>query len=207
MTGDNRIRLDQTPVDFSSTDDVDQNHSDYPSPNTAPRFDLMRSYLIGLLSNQSSNEEPLEKRTGTLWFKKDIEKFLVFIENEWDSLSKYVSMEKSDGEYDSLQNVIDSIMSSIAFVGPRVVWSGVFTSDEVNSIPVPDEFEEYAVLSGMQPFVFVDGILIDPRKTIINEQTPVQINLIGVDTKPNQEFVVKLEKVTSMKSETVPAEG
>lgn len=204
MTGDNRIRLDQTPVDFSVTDDVDQNHSSYPSGNTVPRFDLMRSYLIGLLSNQSSDNEPLEKRIGTFWFNKDKGNIFIYNGEEWDLLSKYISVES----FGNLQSAIDNIMSFIAFVGPKVVWSGVFTSDEVNSIPVPEEFQEYTTsVVGMQPFVFVDGLLIDPRKTIINEQTPVQIDLIGVDVKPNQEFTVKLEKVTAVKSETVPAEG
>jgi len=209
---DNRIRLDETPIDFTRTDDVDQLHSEYPSPNVQSRYDFMRSYLIGLLSNQSSpgDCEPYEKRIGTTWFNKDIAMLLMYNGEQFDSISKYLSVEIVNGDNtsgnSSLQSVIDDIRSIIAFAGPRAVWSGIFTSDENNFIPIPDEFQEYSTLPDMKAFVYIDGLLIDPRRTIIDSQTPKQINLVGVDSKPNQTFTVKLEKAT-VKSETIPAGG
>jgi len=213
MGDDNRIRLDQTPVDFTAADDVDQLHSDYPNPNTQARFDFMRSFLIGLLSHQSSSgeDEPFEKRIGTTWFNKTLGLMLLYDGEEFDSISKYLSVESADDEgtvgMSSLQSIIDDIMSSLAFTGPKVVWSGVFTADEVDSIPIPIEFQEYSATNGMQAFVYIEGLLVDPRKTIIDSQTPNQINLVGVNSEPNQTFTVKLEKITAIKSETVPAEG
>jgi len=209
---DNRIRLDQTPVDFSVTDVVDQLHSSYPAPNTQARYDLMRSYLIGLLSHQSSPSdfEPLEKRIGTTWFNKTIQMLLLFDGDKFDSIAKFLSVsvsgsEGTDDSVASLQSVLDNINSSMAYVGPKIVWSGVFNTDEVDSIPVPSEFKDYS--KGLTPFVYLQGLLIDPRKTIIKEDTPQQINLIGVDAKPRQTYTVVLEKVTYLKTETVVAEG
>jgi len=203
---DNRIRLDQTPVDFTVTDNVDQLHSSYPSPNNQSRYDQMRSYLIGLLSNQSSDSdsEPFEKRIGTFWFNKTLQMLLLFDGSKFDALSKFISI--NEGE-DNLQDSLDNINSMLAYVGPKVVWSGIFNTDEVDSIPIPKEYWDYAKISGMIPFVYIQGLLIDPRKTTINPQTPQQIDLIGVNAKPKQTFTVILEKVTDLKQETVPAEG
>jgi hypothetical protein len=65
---DNRIRLQAPPIDFE--DDVGntgQDHDDYPDPGQA-RYDWMRMYLIGLLANQASFNEPVNYRKGTPWF-------------------------------------------------------------------------------------------------------------------------------------------
>lgn len=213
---DNRIRLDQTPIDFSATDSVDQLHSQYPSPNTQARFDFMRSYLIGLLSNQSSPEdcEPIEKRIGTLWFNKTIQMLLLYsANNSFESLSKFISAESASVDEDgdpvteivTLQSILDDISGSLDFTGPRVVWSGIFSNDEDDVIPIPEEFQGYAELSGMKAFVFIEGLLIDPRKTPINENNFSDIRLIGLNVKPGQTFTVKLEKVTGLKQETVVA--
>lgn len=65
---DDRINLQPPLIDF--TNDVGttgQAHDTFPEPGQA-RFDWMRSYLIGLLSNQSAFCEPIEFRIGTIWF-------------------------------------------------------------------------------------------------------------------------------------------
>lgn len=65
---DDRINLQPPLVDF--TNDVGttgQAHDNFPAPGQA-RYDWMRSYLIGLLSNQSAFCEPIEFRIGTVWF-------------------------------------------------------------------------------------------------------------------------------------------
>ena len=87
------------------------------------------------------------------------------------------------------------------------------TVSENDSITINEKWRfvhpsrHYSIIPGMVPFVYIQGLLIDPRKTIIDPQTPQQINLIGLDVKPRQTFTVKLEKVTDLKQETVPAEG
>lgn len=214
-TDDNRIRLDETPVDFSRTDQVDQLHSSYPDPNTQARFDQMKSFMIGLISNQSSPGEcePFEKRIGTLWFNKTIEMLLLFNGTDFDTISKYISVESSTTDEEdvtttdvvTLQSLLDEVLATLELVGPEVVWSGFFSNDEVNEIPIPTEFQGYAALSGMQAFVHIDGLYKDPRKCIIDENNNTVIRLVGINTKPNQEFTVELRKITEIKLETVIA--
>jgi predicted RecA/RadA family phage recombinase len=65
---DNRIRFPGPEIDF--TTDVGltgKEHDNFPAPGPI-RFDHLKSYLIGLLSNQASFVEPIEFRFGTLWF-------------------------------------------------------------------------------------------------------------------------------------------
>lgn len=64
---DDRINLQPPLVDFSVVGTTGQAHDTFPAPGQA-RFDWMRSYLIGLLSHQSSFSEPIEFRLGTTWF-------------------------------------------------------------------------------------------------------------------------------------------
>ena len=71
---DDRINLQPPLVDFSEVGTTGQAHDEFPKPGPA-RFDHMRSYLIGLLSNQSAFCEPIEFRVGTLWFDLNISGF------------------------------------------------------------------------------------------------------------------------------------
>lgn len=207
MTGDNRIRLDETPVDFDRTDDTGQNHDTYPASGELTRYDQMRSYLIGLLSNQSSEDEPLEKREGSLWFDKGDNELKIYNGSDWDNLSKYIKINESGDNY-TIQNTIDSIMATLAYVGPRIVWSGFFSSDEINRIPIPEDYQGYAMIEGMQAFVYVDGLLLDPRKCIIRDDNPTYIDIVGgIDVKPQQTYTVKMEKVTDLRQNSVVAEG
>lgn len=66
---DNRIRFSGPGIDFENeVGRTGQDHDDYPQPYTQARYDWMRMFLIGLLSCQSSKEEPTQYRDGTWWF-------------------------------------------------------------------------------------------------------------------------------------------
>lgn len=68
MLPDGRIRLPGPPIDFTNdVGDTGKAHDTFPAPGPV-RFDHLRSYLIGLLSNQASFLEPVEFRFGSLWF-------------------------------------------------------------------------------------------------------------------------------------------
>jgi hypothetical protein len=72
---DARIRLQGPEIDF--TNDVGltgKAHDDYPTPGPI-RYDTLKSYFIGLLSNQASFLEPIEFRFGTLWFDLNTKMF------------------------------------------------------------------------------------------------------------------------------------
>lgn len=72
---DDRINLQPTLIDFDTTvGTTGQAHDEFPKPGQA-RYDWMRSYLIGLLSNQSAFCEPIEFRLGTMWFDLNVSSF------------------------------------------------------------------------------------------------------------------------------------
>lgn len=72
---DDRINLQPPLIDFDTTvGTTGQAHDEFPKPGQA-RYDWMRSYLIGLLSNQSAFCEPIEFRLGTLWFDLNVSSF------------------------------------------------------------------------------------------------------------------------------------
>lgn len=72
---DDRINLQPPLIDFDTTvGTTGQAHDEFPKPGQA-RYDWMRSYLIGLLSNQSAFCEPIEFRLGTIWFDLNVSSF------------------------------------------------------------------------------------------------------------------------------------
>lgn len=220
---DNRIRLDQTPVDFDASGSTGELHDEYPKPDTQSRYDFMRSFLIGLLANQASLEEdqsgtdgetggePFEKRTGTMWFNKTAMLMKIFNGEAFDTIAKYLGVEVTEDEVTqvvSIQNIIDSIMATLEYVGPRVVWSGFFTTDEINRIPIPEDYQGYAAFTDMRPFVYIEGLLLDPRTTVIRPSNPAYIDIGGsFEAVPQQTYTVILERVTDIKLETIPARG
>jgi len=210
---DNRILLQGPPISFPGKfGDTGQDHDNYPAPNTQARFDLMRSYLIGVLANQSSDETevPTEKRTGTLWFIKNLA--LMALSPDGQSFDKvlanYIGVDTGEDDPESLQDVLVKVLADLNFVGPRIIWSGFFTTDEINQIVVPEKFNGYAAMSNMRALVYVDGILLDPRITeiLVGNPTVIKINE-GFDPQASQRYTVILEHVTEIEQETIPARG
>lgn len=91
---DNRIRLPGPKINFA--DDVGvtgQDHDDYPEPGQA-RYDHLRMYLIGLLSNQSGPQPPTQYRDGTVWFDTSGPKGVLKIRDrsEWRHLAEAIQL-------------------------------------------------------------------------------------------------------------------
>jgi hypothetical protein len=81
---DQRIQLPAPKIDFPTDVGVTgQDHDNYPAADTQPRFDWMRSYLIGLLCNQSSFDEPTQFRNGTLWYDLNELALKIRKDGEW----------------------------------------------------------------------------------------------------------------------------
>lgn len=220
MGDDNRIRLDLMPVPFppdplAVVEETGGLHDSYPAPRTGARYDLIRSYLIGLLSNQSGQSEPLEKRTGTFWYKRTADGTKEFVKvhtgqeisgtgGSWSSLSDHIGL-TIDSEDLSLTEVITQIMITLEYAKPRVVWSGEFTYDNNNnSIQIPSRFYGYAAIANMRAMVYVDGLLIDPRITsIIPGETAYIAISDAFQVKPGQKYSVILEYVTDLEQDTI----
>jgi hypothetical protein len=209
---DNRIRLDETPVDFDKSGTTGQLHDEYPAARSQARYDQMRTFLMGLLANQSCDEsivtgsEPYEKRVGTLWYKKHAKLFSLFANktegDAWDdALAKYIGVQTGE-EVESIQSAIDSIRAMLAYAAPRLIWCGYFVSDSARSIPVPDEYQAYLSDEHMLPMLYIAGKFIDPR-LVIKSGTYIIINE-SVKFLSRQDYTVILEHVTSLKNESIP---
>lgn len=103
MLPDSRIRLQAPAIDFETeVGTTGQAHDTFPAPGQA-RYDWMRTFLIGLLSNQASFDEPIEFRLGTMWFNLNNRSFQfrndagAIIEptgEEWLSLAHGIELEE-----------------------------------------------------------------------------------------------------------------
>lgn len=207
---DNRIDLSQMPVDFDKSGTTGGLHDNYPAPNTSARYDLMRAVLIGLLSNQSSNEEtdgqPNEKRIGTLWYKKQSKLLNIFDGEEFVNLANHIGV-LFNNEVKNLQEVIFNINASYKYVAPRLIWSGIFTIDSPSSIPIPQEYQGYSNIKDIGVLIYVDGLLIDPRSSVIISGNPSFIHLSNINIKSGSKFTVIMEHISDIKQQDVVSKG
>ena len=90
---DNRIRLPAVKIDFANDVGLaSQDHDTYPPAGGQARFDHMRMYLIGLLSQQSSYDEPTQKRDGTPWFDYNTLSLKIWLDGSWRPYSDTIQL-------------------------------------------------------------------------------------------------------------------
>jgi hypothetical protein len=212
---DNRIRLDMPIVDFSLAGDTGQVHDEYPAPKTQARYDYMRTFLIGLLSNQSCDEtvdgEPFQMRTGTLWFKKVAQLLTIFNGTKFDNLDKYIGVNLGQDSTNSdiiknLQDFSREVSLNMQYVAPRVVWGGIIGYGNARTFAIPEKFQGYAAIANMVPYVHVNGVLIDPRNASIEVSSPsyIQINDNTI-IKAGQRYFIILQHTTDIIQEDILA--
>lgn len=179
---DNRIKLPATLVDFvNDVGTTGQDHDSYPEPGQA-RFDLMRLFLIGLLSNQSSADDnpPTEFRTGTIWFRRTTNAIQIRINDNWVPLANAIELIQ-DSDSISLSDWFTSVETQLESVVPRHTWSGSSVADGIASITVPNSLQDKieAIKSSTRPLVYINGLLVDPRNSRFSSGFPVVIELLG----------------------------
>lgn len=192
MVEDNRIRFPSPRVDFDTDVGITgQDHDTYPAPGQQPRYDWMRLFLIGLLSSQASASEPTEYRNGSLWFDLSENVMKVRSANAWVNIANAIKLDDdSDGTPVTLANIYDTIKSLLGYK-PTANFSGHSTQDGITSIQIPTSLRA-AAGAGSRPFIWVDGVLIDPRNCeYVGGTEPVSIRLTGGNTIDNgQTFTV-----------------
>lgn len=177
---DSRIRLQSSKIDFTTAFGVSGlDVESFPGPNQQPRYDWMRSVLLGLLSNQASVDEPDQRRDGTLWFDLNDPALKIFSESDWTGIASVIKLdEDDDGEPITLADVY-STMQTLVGNKPTAFFGGSSGTDGATSIPIPAALR-VAGGSGSRPFVFVDGALLDPRLCqYVGSPTPTSIKLTG----------------------------
>lgn len=153
---DNRIKFPALEIDFSDVGTTGQDHDTYPLENTQPRYDWMRMYLIGLLSNQASESEPSQYRNGSLWFDLNTNIIKIRSEDEWKELSDTISIDDV---------TLSEFYSQFLALGlaADVTFSGTL-STTTDQIPIPLNVQEaIAGKEGFQAMVHLNGLLQDPE--------------------------------------------
>lgn len=202
MTEDNRIRLPATLIDFANDVGVTgQDHDSYPAAGAQARYDHMRMYLIGLLSQQSSETAPTQYREGTPWLDTSTSPPILKIRSgdEWKQYSNAIIVgNDSDGDPLSLEDWYSSLSGFLSTFGPEITFSGTCTADDVTQIPIPETLRP-AVSSIARPFVYINGLLQDPRDTPVQTAaTPISIRLSGgVQLDSGDEFTVVIKSITA----------
>jgi hypothetical protein len=211
---DNRIQLPPTEIDFDNVVGITgQAHDEFPAAGQQPRYDTMRSFLIGLLSAQSSEDPPTQYRTGTIWYNRTKQAYYYWDGSSWESLASAIAVSEelsSTGEVTILtlaqwfalaQTKLDSIQ-------PRVVFGGHSVNNNVTSIPVPQSIQDR--ISGseqyLRPFVYKNGVLIDPRLCSLPSACPTVVQLSGgAELDLNDNFTVVIQRVDLLVSDEVIA--
>jgi hypothetical protein len=191
---DYRIRLDPTEIDFEADVGTSgQEHDEYPSPNSPARYDWMRSYLIGLLTLQASYGHPKQYREGTLWANLNTNCVEIYSDSAWRQLAECVQLDESL----SLAQWYEQVKTTLAAIGPDVVFNGTVTANGVTNIPIPAILREH-VTPTARCFLYVDGVLADPRMCLVHQSTPpTAIELNGFSLSRGSIFTAILRMVPS----------
>lgn len=186
---DNSIRFPGPKIDFANDVGLTgQDHDNVPSPGVA-RYDHMLIWLIGLLANQSSTSEPTQYREGTLWFDKNIDIMKLYNNGSFDTIAKYISL----ADNVTLQTWYNQLSSYLETFGPEITFSGAATG-ATNSITIPESLRQY-VSSTTRCYLYINGLLKDPRK--ISIQNATTINFTDFSLANGDEFTVILKAISS----------
>jgi len=185
----NSIRFGSTRINFQDHVGLTgQEHDEYPSPNQPLRFDHIRMYLIGLLSNQSSVSEPTQYRDGTLWYDLSTNTLKVRKNDTWVKLSEAIQFdtEQTLSEWVGyVNNIIENYKQDIVFGGSA--------SNNTNIITIPESLRGN-ITNISRAFVYVDGILQDPRQIVIIGDNTIRL----VDTiSSGSKYLVNIKQINS----------
>lgn len=206
---DNRLRLPAPKIDF--IDDVGttgQGHDNYPAPQDQARFDHLRMYLISLLAHQSSYDTPTEYRDGTIWFDLNDSTLKIRSNSIWKQIADTISVQQFEGTNSmSLSEFASVVLQILPNITSDVVFNGVSMGNNVTIIPIPTQLRA-AIGSLSRPFVYINGLLIDPRNTPMQPGTdPQQIGLVNTIMNTGDTYTVAIRYVpdANFYLPTVPA--
>jgi|2_EtaG_2_1085320.scaffolds.fasta_scaffold03911_6 hypothetical protein len=196
-TPDNRVRLPAAKIDFATDVGVaSQDHDDYPPPQGQARFDHMRMFLIGLLSQQSSFLEPTEFRDGTPWFDLNTLQLKIRLSGAWVSYAEAIVLEEDDDGTTTLADWFNAVSSSLGTLAPEVIFNGTATADSQISITIPESLRIY-LFADSRPIVYKNGLLLDPRNSNLDSgSNPTSVGLTGGDELDTGDtFTVMIRRV------------
>ena len=202
---DYRIRFPSNKINFDedvyggSPDGQDVN--DFPESGQA-RYDWMRMAIIGLLANQSSIEEPLNYKIGTLWYNLNDEFLKYFDGEDWAEVASAIRI----GDM-SLKDWSELAEETIGKVTEAASFSGTAEANHVVEIDVPSTALASAAYPNNHPVMYKNSLLIDPRLTSFNiDRSKILLldNEVGsVELDKNDTYVILIQRLDTIVPETV----
>lgn len=189
---DNRIRFFSTKTDFDTYfGNLGQEIDSYPPEGGQARFDHMRAVLLGLLSQQSSYEEPSQKREGTPWLDLATGILKIFRDGQWVSYSEVISVTETQ----TLAQWFTEASEPLKTLSPEIVFCGTAVGTTA-TINVPESLRPY-LKSDSRVFMYVNGLLMDPRLNLLEPSVaPVYIRLT-TPINNGDKFVVDIRRVSN----------
>jgi len=197
MPTDNRVRFPATRIDFINDVGIaSQDHDDYPPPGGQARYDHMRMFLIGLLSHQSSTDEPTQYREGTPWFDLNTNQLKIRSGGTWKSYSEVIAVEDAEGDITTLSDWFNSVSASLSSLAPEISFSGSSIANNITFITIPTSLRSY-LYPDSRPYVYKNGLLLDPRNAQLDSTVnPTSVVLAGGDELDNgDDFTIVMRRV------------
>jgi hypothetical protein len=200
---DNRLRFPAPLIDFAQEVGLSgQDHEHFPYPDAQPRWDWLLIWYMSLLANQSSYNEPTQYRDGSLWFDMNTmtlkmwRSSLDFITGSWTDLSNSIGLETIAGTPITLKDWYIETKSKLTGSTPIATFNGYVKPDTVSAveIPVPSDIQSTIDLINTRPFVYINGLLIDPRDCEFYSTSLIKL-LNGVALVANDKFTVVVQNI------------
>ena len=189
---DNRMKFPPTEVDFDNDVGITgQDHDLYPSGGQQARFDWQRLCIIANLSCQSSNDPPTQYRTGTIWYKRSTQEYLIWSGTAWDSLASHINLATGT----TLADFYTTALTKLDRIQPRFAFNGSVSTDRTTRIPVPETIQTQMVglTSILKPLVYLNGLLLDTRLCAFSAGCPIFITT--PELRLGEKFTVIIERV------------
>ncbi len=196
---DNRIRFPAPRIDFTAeVGDTGQDHDGYPAPGGQARFDWMRIFLVGLLSQQASYDEPTQFREGSPWFDLNTKTLKIRSDNEWKSFASCVGLTTpdTDGNVVNLADWYVAVQDLLAGLAPEVVFNGVCNADNITTIEVPETLQSN-LAADSRVFMYINGLLVKPTSTTLIGSPLTTIRLSGISLSNGDNFTVIIRRVSA----------
>ncbi len=194
---DNRIRFPSSRIDFTvDVGETGQDHDAYPAAGGQARYDFMRLFLIGLLSQQSSFDEPSQFREGTPWFDLNTSTTKIRSGNAWVPLAEAIALTEpdTDGNVISLANWYTAVQDLLTGLAPEIVFSGVCNADNITTIEVPETLQSN-LAADSRVFMYINGLLVKPTSTALIGSPPTTIRLSGLSLSSGDTFTAIIRRV------------
>ena len=199
------IRFPSTKIDFEndvhggSSDGQDINN--YPEPGQA-RYDWMRMVVIGLLANQSSEEEPTNRKIGTLWMNLNDNFFKYFNGEEFTEFAEAIRI--GDMNLDEWTKLAED---TIGKTTESATFSGVIETTNITEIDVPNDALKAASYENNHPVLYLNQLMIDPRLTSFNinrNKVLLLDNEYGtIRVRKDDVFTIMIQRLDILVPETV----